>query len=281
MPLILVFIANYAIYCQFGKAMLADDNYRFVRRGFSGKTEEKLFVKDNQNRGVILLAESDKNSSGISRRMLELKDFTVHTAFTLAHARKFLSQTEPDIILLDTVFPDGDGFDFCSEIREKTQTHILFLTVMAEHEDKIRGLAAGADDYITKPFHTGELFARLKAVMRRREIGIPLKTIKKGHLIIDLVSDRVFANGNDLLLSQKEFSILCLLAQNEGKLLGAEYVYEKVWGQPMGNSKNAIQMAISRLRNKIAPSDYSIYTIHGKGYIYKKQRRVRNSVIKS
>jgi DNA-binding response OmpR family regulator len=234
-------------------------------------------VKYNQNRGVILLVESDKDSGGENHFTLELQQYVVHTVLTLARARKFLSHTEPDIILLDAAFPDGDGFVFCNEIREKTQAHILFFTAKAEHEDKVKGLAAGADDYITKPFHADELHERLKAVMRRREIGIPLRTIKKGHLIIDLVSDRVFADGRDLLLSQKEFSTLCLLAQNEGKLLATEYVYERVWGQPMGNSKNAIQMVISRLRNKIAFADYNIFTIHGKGYVYKKQGKNRNS----
>ncbi|MDR0511893.1 MAG: response regulator transcription factor [Treponema sp.] len=237
--------------------------------------------KDNRNRGVILLAEGDEDSSGKTRRLLELQHYVVHTTFTLSRTLKCLNRTHPDIILLDTDFPDGDGFNFCKEIRGKTQAHILFFTARAEHEEKIKGLSVGADDYITIPFHTEELLARLKAIMRRREIGIPLRTIKKGHLVIDLVSDRVFASGKDLQLSQKEFSTLCLLAQNEGKLLSAEYVYERVWGQPMGNTKNAIQMVISRLRNKIALADYSIYTIHGKGYIYKKQRRVRNSMIKS
>ena len=223
-----------------------------------------------ENHGVILLVEDNADLNNANRRALELRRYTTHTAFNLAQARECLKQTEPDIILLDVMLPDGDGFSFCNEIRGKTQAHILFLTAKTEHEDMVRGLATGGDDYITKPFHAEELLARINAVMRRRKMDIPLKRITKGRLTLNLVSDRAFVDGGDLLLSQKEFSILCLLIQNEGSVLGAEHIYESVWGQSIGNDKNAVQMAISRLRAKITPAGYGISVIRGSGYLFSK-----------
>jgi len=223
-----------------------------------------------ENQGTILLVEDNVDLNNANRRTLELRHYSVHAAFTLAQARECLNQTEPDIILLDVMLPDGDGFEFCNEIRGKTQAHILFLTAKTEHEDMVRGLTTGGDDYITKPFHAEELLARVKAVMRRRKMDIPLKRITRGRLSIDFVSDQAFVDGKDLLLSQKEFSILCLLVQNEGNVLGAEHIYESVWGQPIGNDKNAVQVAISRLRGKIKPAGYGISVIRGSGYVFRK-----------
>ena len=222
------------------------------------------------NSGTILLVEDDEDLNNANRRALELMRHTVHAARTLAQARAILDGTEPDVILLDVMLPDGDGFTFCREIRERTQAHILFLTAKAEHEDLLNGLAIGGDDYITKPFHVRELLARVEAAMRRRKIGLPLQTISKGRLEINLVSDQAFVNGEDLLLSQKEFSILCLLAQNEGKVLDARQIYETVWKRLIGNDMNAVRMAISRLRKKIATAGYGISVVRGSGYVFGK-----------
>ena len=222
------------------------------------------------NSGTILLVEDDADLNNANRRALELMRHTVHAALTLAQARAILDMTEPDVILLDVMLPDGDGFTFCREIRERTQAHILFLTAKAEHEDLLNGLAIGGDDYITKPFHVKELLARVEAAMRRRKIGLPLQTISRGRLEINLVSDQAFVDGKDLLLSQKEFSILCLLAQNEGKALDARHVYENVWGRSTGNDMNAVRMAISRLRKKIASADYGISVVRSNGYVLEK-----------
>ena len=222
------------------------------------------------NSGTILLVEDDEDLNNANRRALELMRHTVHAARTLAQARAILDGTEPDVILLDVMLPDGDGFTFCREIRERTQAHILFLTAKAEHEDLLNGLAIGGDDYITKPFHVRELLARVEAAMRRRKIGLPLQAISKGRLEINLASNQAFVNGEDLLLSQKEFSILCLLAQNEGKVLDARQIYETVWKRLIGNDMNAVRMAISRLRKKIATAGYGISVVRGSGYVFGK-----------
>jgi DNA-binding response OmpR family regulator len=218
--------------------------------------------------GVILLVEDDRGLNDANRRALELRRYTVHSALTLGEARGRLDEAEPDVILLDVMLPDGDGFAFCQEIREKTQAHILFLTAKTEHEDMVRGLTDGGDDYITKPFHVEELLARVEAAMRRRRIGVPVQTITKGSLTLDVVAAQAFAGGRDLLLSQKEFAILLLLAQNEGKVMSAGAIYEKVWGLPMADDRNAVQTALSKLRKKIKHTGYDISAVRGQGYMF-------------
>jgi len=221
-------------------------------------------------KGIILLVEDDIDLNNANRRALELRGYTVYTALTLAGAREQLKKIIPDIILLDVVLPDGDGFDFCLEVRGSTQAHILFLTSKTEQEDMVKGFTTGGDDYIKKPFHPRELMARVEAAMRRREIGVPVKTLTKGPLTLNLVSAQVFLNGRDLLFSQKDFTLLLLFAQNEGKIMSADYIYENAWGQPMVGDSQAVQIAISRLRKKIGPAGYIIPSVRGQGYVFKK-----------
>jgi len=224
-----------------------------------------------ERNGIILLIEDDVDLSAANRRALELRRYTVYAALTLDEAKVWLTEVEPDIILLDVMLPDGDGFSFCEEIRGKTQAHILFLTAKAEHVDMVKGLSAGGDDYITKPFHAEELLARVEAVMRRRRIGVPTERITRGPLTLDLFSHRALLHGEDLRLAKKEFDILFLLLQNEGKHLNGPEIYEKVWGRPITEDNQAVQSAISRCRRKIEPAGYSISISRGKGYMFEKR----------
>jgi len=241
-------------------------------------TNEKSGIEKNdsqlnrmkQNSGKVLLVEDNVDLNNTNRRALELYGYSVDTAFSLAQAWDYLEKTEPDIILLDVMLGDGDGFDFCREIREKTQAHILFLTAKTEHEDIVSGLSCGGDDYITKPFRVDELLARVDSVTRRRGMPAPLKTINKGELVINMVSDQAFLGGKDLLLSQKEFSVLRLMARNEGKHLDAEYIYKTVWGRQVGNDTNAVRITVCRLRSKLANSGYNIFAKRAQGYVFDK-----------
>ena len=222
------------------------------------------------NEGIILLVEDDVDLNDANRRTLELRHYTVQTALTLERAREILHDIEPDIILLDVTLPDGNGFSFCREIREKTQAHILFLTAKNEHEDMVRGLTTGGDDYIIKPFHADELLARVEATMRRREIGVPVKTLSKGLLTLDILALQGLVDGKDLNLTQKEFAVLLLFVQNEGKTLSTENVYERVWGTTMAGDNQAVQTAVSRLRKKLETAGYEIRAVRGQGYVFEK-----------
>jgi len=218
--------------------------------------------------GVVLLVEDDADLNEANRRALELRRYKVRTARTLAEARTQLGREEPDVILLDVMLPDGDGFDFCARIRDRTRAHVLFLTAKTEHADLVRGLATGGDDYIVKPFHIEELLARVDAAMRRRRMGLPVQTLRKGRLVLDILAGRALVDGRDLALTQKEFALLLLFAENENKLMTAEHVYQKVWGSPMAGDRNAVQTSISRLRKKVAPAGYVIEARRGRGYVF-------------
>lgn len=125
-------------------------------------------------KGMVLLVEDNAELNANNTRALRLLDYQVHPALTLEQARAWLDGNEPDVILLDVMLPDGDGIDFCAEIRGAplhTAAHILFLTARTEPAERVRGLADGGDDYITKPFHPEELLARVEAAMRRRNMG--------------------------------------------------------------------------------------------------------------
>ena len=221
------------------------------------------------NKGVILLVEDNEKLSDANSRALKLRGYETHVALTLAQAREKLSLPEPDVILLDVMLPDGNGFDFCKEIRGKTNAHILFLTAKTEHADTVKGLTAGGDDYIMKPFHPEELLARIASAMRRRSMEqSPAKTFSVGPFIFDIMAARAFAGSADLLLSQKEFALLFLLAQHGDETMAARTLYEKAWGMPMANDKNTLQATISRLRKKISPSGYDITAYRGQGYVF-------------
>ena len=222
------------------------------------------------NKGLILLVEDCEELNDANSRALTLRGYNVATALTLAEARLRLLEEEPDIILLDVGLPDGDGMDFCKEIRSATMAHILFLTAKAEHEDTVRGLYYGGDDYLTKPFHPEELLARIESIMRRRALDKKqAQTITRGTLVLDIVATQAFVEGEDLLLTPKEFSLLVLLAQNEEVVLSADFVYESVWKAPLVGDKNSMQAIVSKLRQKLEDSAYSIDTVRGKGYVFR------------
>ena len=224
-----------------------------------------------ENKGLVLLVEDNDGLNRSNSRMLTMRGYNVAAALTLAEARLRLAEAQSDIILLDVELPDGNGIDFCEEIRGRTTAHILFLTAKLEHENMVQGLNNGGDDYITKPFHPEELLARIDAAMRRRMIDKkPVHVITKGALTLDIMATQAFIGGEDLALTPKEFSLLLLLVQNEGNILSAEFVYEKAWNQPLNGDKNSIRIAISRLRSKIESAGYIIQTLRGQGYVFAK-----------
>ena len=222
----------------------------------------------------VLLVEDNKKLNEINRRALENAGYATYAAFTLAEAREHVSQLSPEVILLDVAMPDGCGFDFCAEIREATDAHILFLTSRREHDEKLRGLQLGGDDYITKPYKLSEMLARVAAAVRRRGMDKSLlNTIEMDSLTLNVCTSTAFIDGKDLALSQKEFCVLLCLVQNAGNILDAETLFENAWNQPMNGDKSALQITISRLRKKIKPSGYGIDCIRGNGYALEHEAR--------
>jgi DNA-binding response OmpR family regulator len=122
---------------------------------------------------TVLLVEDNPKLNEINRRALEKAGCAVLTALTLHEARAYMAQNAPDVILLDVMLPDGDGINFCGEIRDATDAHILFLTSKTEYENRVRGLETGGDDYITKPYKLEEMLARVNAALRRLPRRLP------------------------------------------------------------------------------------------------------------
>ena len=225
---------------------------------------------DNQKpeNGIsILLIEDNAGLSDATSRILMRSGYTVHVAGDLRSARELLAEMEPDVILLDVMLPDGDGFEFCREIRDRTRAHIIFITAKSEHKDMLRGLTGGGDAYITKPFHASEMLAKIGAAVRRRNFERDSeRCYTLGALTLDCVSARAYVGGEDLLLKPKEFSLLHLFVLHENQALATEYIYEAVWNEPMHGGTGTLRYHISNLRKKIEDSGYTIAAVRGGGY---------------
>jgi DNA-binding response OmpR family regulator len=217
----------------------------------------------------ILLVEDNKDIQELNQRFLVRRGYTVQLAYTLAEARKILEENKPDAIVLDIMLPDGSGLDFLNELKEQnTNIPILMLTALSGSRDEVRALEKGGDDYLSKPYDNNVLAARIEALIRRAE-RIP-EVITKGALRLETYSRQAFLSAENLNLTAKEFDIVLLLAQNEDSLMSTESIYERVWGQPLGEDNNAIRTVLSRLRAKIENSGYIIEPLRGKGYIFTK-----------
>lgn len=223
--------------------------------------------------GTILLVEDDKNIQRINRRILEREGFTVLCAGTLKAAEATLKTRRPDALVLDIMLPDGSGLSFCEKIRPYTPVPVLFLTALDEKDEIIEGLLAGGNDYITKPYDVDEFVARVKSQLRlarmNRRAAETAKTMTRGPLMLDIVSLRSYLEGEDMMLSTKEFSVLLFLLKNEGKTLSAEEIYIGAWDQPMSGNANALWKCISRLKTKLSPCEDTISLINfrNKGYM--------------
>jgi len=218
---------------------------------------------------TVLLIEDNRQIMDANVRIFKLSGYTVREAETLAQARESLAQTLPDAIVLDIKLPDGNGLDFIPEIRRFTSAPLLLLTSMSERDERINGLRAGGDDYITKPYDIDELVARVDAFLRREAMQKEKSNIiSHGALTLDVVAHQAFLNGEDLGLSPKEFALLRYFLMNEGKTLGTEELYKKVWNQPINDDTRALRMRISALRSKLADSGFEIEGVYGKGYCF-------------
>jgi DNA-binding response OmpR family regulator len=201
--------------------------------------------------------------------MLSRRGYEVWTARNSEEARKVLASSSPDIIVLDIRLPDGNGIELCREIQTAHSSPILFISGLDEDEDIMAGLDSGGDDYLTKPFEFGVLVSRIEALLRRaaRVPGV----VTKGRLSLDVTANTAALDGADLLLTQKEFALLLIFAQNDGRFISAEYLYEKIWKAPLSNSSDALKSSIKRLRGKIEDSGWQIEWSRGEGYIFERE----------
>jgi len=216
----------------------------------------------------ILLVEDNEQIMRGNERMLIRRGYEVVTALTLGEARKAVEAQMPDLIVLDIMLPDGSGLDFMGELRRYSKIPVLLLTGLTTNEDVVRGLTAGGDDYLAKPYDFGVLMARVEALLRRSE-QIPEK-LTRDRLSLDVAAGVATLDGTDLLLTQKEFALLMIFTQNEERFISAEYLYEKAWKQPMLGDNQALKKTVFNLRKKIENSGWCIECSRGEGYCFER-----------
>lgn len=222
----------------------------------------------------ILVVEDEKAISDILVFNLQREGYDTLAAYDGAEGLRCALEEAPDLILLDVMLPEMDGFEVCRRVRAEKDTPIIMLTAREEETDKVMGLELGADDYITKPFSMRELMARVKANMRRTYAGEDRKKVEApsgGGLRVSKDNGMVYKNGHPLELSAREFDILCFLSAAPGRVFSREELMEQVWGYDYYGDLRAVDVAIRRLREKIEDEPASpryIITKRGMGYYF-------------
>ena len=220
----------------------------------------------------VMVVEDDAPVRHLITASLSAEDYTVIVAQTAAEAVHLATTRNPYMILLDLGLPDGDGVEVIKQIRVWTETPIIVISARDEDTDKIEALDAGADDYLTKPFSVAELLARLRATQRRLAYlaaGNTDAIFRNGDLVIDYAAGRAYLEGQELKLTPIEYRLLCLLAQNVGKILTHKYITQKIWGIGWENNIASLRVFMATLRKKLETSQDSptyIQTQIGVGY---------------
>lgn len=221
----------------------------------------------------IMIIEDDKEIAEIEQDYLEINDCTVTIcANGISGINQALSKTY-DLILLDIILPDIDGFMVCHKLREQLDIPILIVTGKCDDIDKVRGLGLGADDYIIKPFSLNELVARVKANIsqyeRLKDKSESINEVKKGNICININSHRVYIKGHEIEFKNKEYELLLYLVTNADTVVSKESLYEKIWGYDALGDNATVSVHINRLREKMEDDPANpkyIQTVWGAGY---------------
>jgi two-component system, OmpR family, KDP operon response regulator KdpE len=212
-------------------------------------------VLDDAVRTRALVVEDDPNIVDLIRSNLAVRGFDTVVSPDGLRALRLLETEEPDIVLLDLMLPEVDGFELCRQIREHSAVAIIVVSARGGERDKVTALNVGADDYMTKPFSIEELLARITATLRRtRPAAAPEATptvITVGDLTVDLSAQQVTRNGRAVHLTPTEFALLRELAVNRGKLLTHAHLLRRVWGRGYETETEYVRVYVRRLRAKL------------------------------
>ncbi len=225
---------------------------------------------------TVLMVEDDINLLKLNTEILTRSGYTVHYAKNLNEANSIINANKSiDIAVLDVLLPDGDGLEFAGVVKEKIGCPVLILTSKNSPDDIVKGMSSDVDMYMTKPFVISELIARIKGLLAKHEKendkNNKFLPIRFGDLEIDSITRQAILGGENLNLTPKDFTLLFMLARYENEIISQSYLYEKVWGQALGDDTTALRSAVARLRKKLVNSDYTITSSRGEGYIFEKQ----------
>ena len=220
---------------------------------------------------TVLIIDDDKRLNQLLKDFLKDFGYDVFTATHPAMGLKTLKRAAPDLVILDIMLPDMDGFEVCRVIRQASNIPIIMLTARGEVTDKVVGLELGADDYLAKPFEPRELVARIQSVLRRSQKQVDNQILAFERLTIDLDKRIALLDGTSLDLTTNEFAALALLARNAGKVLNRDQILQELRGMDCDAFNRSVDIAVSRLRQKLKDNPKSpefIKTVWGSGYIF-------------
>ena len=215
---------------------------------------------------TILLVEDNPHIMKINHTALMMEGYRILEAHTAAECIAVLAADNVDLIVLDIMLPDGNGVALCTQIKQKYELPILFLSALGENSDIIAALRAGGDDYLPKPYDINVLIARVEARLRSAHATKRIFVFEP--LKFDTVARRCFFRDRDLMLTQKEFSLLLLLARNNGQVVSKEKLYQFVWGSELSGDSTALYTAVSRVSTKLKKEEVPINVVYlrDKGY---------------
>jgi DNA-binding response OmpR family regulator len=218
----------------------------------------------------ILVVDDDADVRGLVRELLERSGATVREAADGREALRLLYDVRPDVIVLDVAMPELDGWQTLERIRDLTQVPVLMLTARDTELEKVRGLQAGADDYVTKPFGRQELLARVGVLLRRAAAlpawGPDRETYADGTVSVDVTRAEVRVGDGEVQLTPLEFRMLVVFLRNPEQVLSRDQLLELVWGHPDAVDPGQVKVTVSYLRRKLGDSGQLIETVRGFGY---------------
>ena len=220
----------------------------------------------------ILLVDDERLLVKGLKKSLEQEGFKVVAVHDGEAALEVFEKNKFDFIILDLMLPKIDGITLCKKFRESSDVPIIMLTAKDSDIDKILGLELGADDYMTKPFNTRELIARMRAISRRLEKQVKETHYKVGTLVVDSIARMVSLKGREVELTPKEFDILELLIRNRGRVFSREQIFQAIWGEPCIDTRT-IDVHVKNLRDKLKDEENQsmIQTKWGVGYYFRRE----------
>ncbi len=223
-------------------------------------------------RESILVIEDEERIVNFLRRGLALEGYDVQMALDGSSGLRLASDTAPDLIILDWMLPESepglDGLEVCRRLRAGSEIPILMLTAKDAVSDRVKGLDAGADDYLVKPFAFDELLARVRALLRRSKPDLP-EVLEYSDLKLDTGTHQAFRGDQPIELTAKEYELLELFMRHPRQVLTREVIYDRVWGYDFGGESNIIEVYVRYLRQKTEAggSQRLIHTVRGVGYV--------------
>lgn len=213
----------------------------------------------------ILIVEDEPAVASFLEQALSEAGYTIHIAESLEASQVCLASVSYDLITLDLMLPDGSGLEFLRDLRKTQDVPVLVLTARGATEERVMGLDAGADDYLAKPFKLEEFLARVRALLRRKRVDSPIRV---ADFELDPTTRRVMRKGRLVFLSTTEYTILELLARNQGEAVSKQAILSKVWDDT-DRGPNVVEVYVNYLRNKLERGGLPrlIHTVRGKGYM--------------